>query len=638
MIPLFKGKVGKLLGACLILGLSITLTALILLQQNSLLVDVVKENYKHKPLNPGSPIKQLFNGHTLDERRILFHEKHNKVVIFPHSLDQTTIELAELYEKKFKVEPARNFVRYGGKLTKQMSERFHDHRLNVFNAQKSTKTCKEIQNDLHIQISNPRRFEDDLESIIQSFILSKSDYFKEILPYFGDKIIEQFQKKTIRNHWFKFAGTSVWLEEYGVHYMISRIIYSSTGKRNHPDVSLTYVQIFDEHWQELKDVELIVPNEDNELLNKTMKIGEDSYVGLKYPSILPIPCFQDPSNVKGKFYGTEDPRMLLIKDEKGNDQPLIVFNAYHRKLVQTVEANSTQEVMKDEFYRSMFMSWPWKFQKGKRNIDYSPGEVSDSNIYNKAVELKREDIGRQPKEKNWTPFVSHKDREIYQHDKFIYFVYKWSNLETLKCDLTNTQGNYSSCTSDYKTKVESKDQKVGPLRGGTEMVNINLLMQKSGKVHSSLENKEAWIGFARAHIKKCGCNTGMYRPNLVVITKDINTGNYSIDLISSYTSLDMEMVGWNLEKPHETCGGKSVLIPNGISSWTIEDIGNKWNDHMTLSLSLSDATNDLIHIKGLLSSVLPMLGENSVSTDNIKCAMQNSKDFCSRFANEQKHH
>ncbi|CAH6723242.1 beta-mannosyltransferase 5 [[Candida] jaroonii] len=639
MIPLFKGKVGKLLGVCLALGFFITLTGLSLLYPNSALIDVVNENNGNKRPSSGSSNHPLFNGAFIsldNDRQIQFHEKHSKVIIFPRNMPYDTTDLAELYEGVFESKSANHFVKYEPRNKPEKSEKFRQHMLKTFNNQKTTKDCREIQDELSIEISDSRRFNDDIESIVEKFILSDSDYYKEIMPYFGKKIVEQFQKKTIRNHWFKFAGTSVWLEDYGVHYMISRIIYSSSGKRNHPDVSLTYAQIFNENWLEVKDVELIVPNKDIEILGDGMNINGDTYTRLEYPNFLSIPCFQDASKTKGRFYGTEDPRMLLVKDEKGYDQPLIIYNAYHRKLIKTIEANSTEEVMKDEFYRSMFMSWPWKFQKGKSNIDYSPDEATYSTIYNKAIELKREDIGRQPKEKNWTPFISYQDREIYQHDKFIYFVYKWSNLETLKCNLTNASGEYSNCVLDYKADNENKNQKVGPLRGGTEMINMNMLMQNSGKTSESLENKEVWIGFARAHIKKCGCNTGMYRPNLAVIVKDLMSNQYHIDLISSYTSLDMEMVGWNLKKPQDTCGGKSVLIPNGISSWSIDDIGgNNWIDRLTLTLSLSDATNDLIHIKGLLSSVLPKLSSNSNPNDNVRCAMESSKKFCKVFANKQ---
>ena len=44
--------------------------------------------------------------------------------------------------------------------------------------------------------------------------------------------------------------------------MISRIAYSPHGVKNQPVVSLTYGQLFDRNWNEVKNINLLVPSND----------------------------------------------------------------------------------------------------------------------------------------------------------------------------------------------------------------------------------------------------------------------------------------------------------------------------------------------------------------------------------------
>ncbi|GEQ70015.1 hypothetical protein JCM33374_g3691 [Metschnikowia sp. JCM 33374] len=165
-------------------------------------------------------------------------------------------------------------------------------------------------------------------------------------------------------------------------------------------------------------------------------------------------------------------------------------------------------------------------------------------------------------------------------------------------------------------KVTSK---VGPLRGGTPMVNLNTIIRE----HTQMplkdlipQGREIWVGFARAHFVECGCGKDFYRPNLVVIVKDPASNEdakhhdmYRISHISSFTSLDVEAISWDPLRPLDLCVGTNAIIPNGISEWTAHNFkstGKAWkvDDMLTLSLSVSDCTIDVVHVKGLLNTLM----------------------------------
>ena len=72
--------------------------------------------------------------------------------------------------------------------------------------------------------------------------------------------------------------------------------------------------------------------------------------------------------------------------------------------------------------------------------------------------------------------------------------------------------------------MNNKKTKISELRGGTELMNVNQLLDKynfSGleTVKDQFKGKEVWISFARAALSKCGCGLKMYRPNFTVLVK-----------------------------------------------------------------------------------------------------------------------
>ncbi|EGV65856.1 hypothetical protein CANTEDRAFT_101950, partial [Yamadazyma tenuis ATCC 10573] len=528
---------------------------------------------------------------------------------------------------------------------------YHDHQIDLYNDLTSIdlnlEECDSLKNTISVEINTPSSVDVSLHEILSKFLeeYETNPYYKEMTPFFLTELKLQLEYNVIDHYWYRLAGSSVWLEQYQAHFMISRILYTPKGQRNQPSVSLTYGQLFDKNWKELVNTKIIVPT--NNLNTKPKKESQDGhYKIIKFPYFLPIPFWHDYDDTEGKFYGPEDPRLMLVRNKAGYDEPLIIFNAHHRKLTHFDDDTDDRILLKAEFYRSMFICWPWQFQKGKRNTDGFSDRVYDKNYYNKVVELKMKNQPRRGKQKNWTPFISVMEREKDGYDKYVSFVYRWANFEVLNCDLIYGSG---ICAFTYRlSPFLSTREVVGPLRGGTGLVNINGLLGDRAKKYIPTD-REVWVGLARAHLDSCGCGKNMYRPNLVVVTKDTiheNENMYKISQVSSSISLDIPIIGWDLLNPQDVCTGPNILIPNGISNWDIIDIehgDDDFEDYMTLSLSISDYTVHRINVKGLLKKLIRVndghIFNEMVDTenlegfnnDNVLCALKGSAEFCYQY-------
>ena len=205
---------------------------------------------------------------------------------------------------------------------------------------------------------------------------------------------------------------------------------------------MSYVQIF-QKWEELEDVELIVPTNNPDIGNQ-LAAEKQLWASIRYPDFLPIPIFHNVNKQDNRFYGPEDPRnMILVKNPKGFEEPLVVFNEFHRKSIKINMADEerSQLTLNIKHYRSMFMGWPWQFQRGKVNIDGIPSRNFDDHLYTRVVELKRHNIPRKKVQKNWSPFISSHDHTIKSTNMISIFtsficgqIWRYT---LLKCDLSD---------------------------------------------------------------------------------------------------------------------------------------------------------------------------------------------------------
>lgn len=519
-------------------------------------------------------------------------------------------------------------------------DNYHKHEISMYDSISdiggSVDKCQSLNKNIGLEITQSQILEFSYEKIVRILIQQMKDdpAILELKGFFNDDLEQHLQDGSAGDHWYKFAGTTVWLEQYGVHFMISRMMYSPPGPKKHSVLSLLYGQVYDENWNELENVELVLPTPNT--LNK-----DKSYRSIKFPSFLPIPFYHDSNYRLKRFYGPEDARMLLVKNKDGVDEPLIVFNAYHRKTSDEIKIDEASSSIKFEYYRSMFIGWPFQSQLGKQNVDGTQKSKYANNEYTKVTELKFSGSPRLKVQKNWTPFVSNKARQADGYDKNIHFVYRWQNLEIVKCRLAD-HSEISQCTFEYKRDESLPlDAKVGDLRGGTELISLSNIFPELDN-HFKLDT-EVWIGFSRAHIKSCGCGSSMYRPNLVVLYRDDNV--FKIAQLSGFLSLDIKVTGWS--NPQKICQPREpdALIPNGIASWDVNShmVGLKQvhEDYVTLVLSAGDSIDHKIHIKNLLKVVLSetslLSSDNKLgyNDDLVVCSINNSKDFCAAYGKLQ---
>ncbi|EER30954.1 predicted protein [Candida tropicalis MYA-3404] len=496
------------------------------------------------------------------------------------------------------------------------------HKIKVFNSMSDSENCDDFKTETQLSISDNKIIRQDFEIMLQKldYQLKNDQAISKLASFFQDKLDFYLKWKVYHFHFYQFAGTSVYLKNHGVHLMVSRVIHSLKGRKGDPQISLLYAQVYDNNWQELTNVDLVLPVRDIH--------GEKVMQKLSFPRFLPTPFYHNSEFTKERWYGPEDARMLLSVNEDGDEEPVIIYNAFHRKVHNqtVVPTNDKMVTLNFDFFRSMFITWPFRYQLAKENMDGIPNEEFAKVIYNKALELKIEGQPRKPVEKNWTPFFDTNQK----NSKAIHMVYQWDGLQILKCDLDNLASedggitNYSSCRLDFEEPITEIQDAFGPVRGGTELIPIP-------------SNPNVWIGFLRAHIDNCGCGKAMYRPNLVILEKQLE--QFKVTHLSSYMSLEIPVPGW--KDPDVQCATKdpSALIPNGISNW--ETQGDQ--DVLTMSLSVADEKNLLINIHNLNKTIKDL--RNGVSridwtskefkSRQMKCVIEYSSNFCQAYGQYQ---
>ena len=185
-------------------------------------------------------------------------------VIFPTLFDKTP-DLQQFYFSHFPAAAAKNknakFVAGAPSnsiFPKVPELEMKPHVVNVFLAgdgqkeladDKRPAKCESFRKELAVEVSKPISKNIPIEALIKRLLKEPTSYMKEFLPFFAEDIKKQFAEKTIKDHWYRLAGSSVWLESHRVHFMISRLVYSKRGARNAPNFSMVLAQVFDERNQ-----------------------------------------------------------------------------------------------------------------------------------------------------------------------------------------------------------------------------------------------------------------------------------------------------------------------------------------------------------------------------------------------------
>ncbi|KAK6456377.1 uncharacterized protein RJT20DRAFT_95907 [Scheffersomyces xylosifermentans] len=374
--------------------------------------------------------------------------------------------------------------------------------------------------------------------------LYKSGEYPILEKCFLDKEDEK-EKDILRDKWFKFCGSSTWMDQYKVHFLVNRIVYSHKAHRNMPTISFVNAQVFDENWTEILDYKFPHSN-------------------LTFPSILPLQIDPNPSG-KDEIMGTEDPRVILRKyidpyTNEAHQEPVIIFNS-----------------------RRTEINW-------KRAMHFHRPLTTPE----KTVRMTIEGMKPRSREKNWAPFFD-------EDSSSINFVYSFNPLRVLKCDLAT-----GVCRKISGPDFQKQD--VGALRGGTNIIRVpssflprgvaKLREYWFGIARSHDDDCGCLHIVYRPHIFLISRDIGSSNYTLDYVSSlvdfNINAETWNPALKNAKCK-----DGKNVLIPNSIAYWDTA--PAGDNSDEPSDI-------MGITISEADRTNKIIHVKGILKHIRTVLG------------------------------
>ena len=452
-------------------------------------------------------------------------------------------------------------------------------------------TCEELSYNGTIEhaVSNPILY-DDLVSIRRDLLKYNGWLTKEVKD---DKDKGKTENEIIQKQWFRFGGSSVWLESEQCFLVFTRVLYSRVESKVQPHISLIRAQAFDKDWKEIIGkkipyIDIDLPdNMENEMAKLDIELNiEDcakyadntleydacnvqqaktalqnkkkkEHVVSKYYVTYPT-TFDFRFDAEGDLKGPEDPHVILRKTET-IEEPIIIFNMH-----DNIESH-------------------------RRIFSYMPHRKIEPLLKLQIVERKM-----RGSEKNWTPFFHPSDQAQSGISRgSLHFIYSFSPLDIIKCSLND---GICEVVFDQQSLAISDSNTFDGMRGGTQFVPLPQEMP-------GILNKNIWVGFPKLHINNCGCGDVFYRPMLDVLIE--SNGIYHQEIIVPAMDLDIEVLSWDGKSTG--CQGKNVLNPNSITHWDIvhQDPHTKqFEDYMTLTISESDSFTKIITLKGVLNYVL----------------------------------
>ncbi|KAG0663048.1 hypothetical protein C6P45_000924 [Maudiozyma exigua] len=500
----------------------------------------------------------------------------------------------------------------------------------------SITTCEDLSYNNSIYYSSTMNIlGDDLVSLRRTLLKADNWLVKEVQDK-DDKLKDETE--IVETQWFRFGGSSIWLEQEQCYLVFSRIVYSRIKQKNHPHVSLIRGQAFDKNWKEIQGkkipyIDVQLPNDiDTEFGKLEEELGvsdckefindqinydfckvqqakshlqnlkRKDTVSSKYFVTYPV-VFDIPFDANGDWKGPEDPHVIL-RDMNNTQESVVLFN------------------MDDHV------------GGGRRMFSYMPHRKLDN--------IQRLDVpGRQLRisEKNWTPFFHPSDnpRSLLSRG-FIHFIYSFSPLEIFRCSLND---GICEVVFDADTLELSTLNSFGGMRGGTQFVPLPKSLPR-------LQNKNIWVGFPKLHISNCGCGDIFYRPMLSLLIE--SKGVYHQELVVPAIDFNIDVLSWDLLS--DQCKETNILSPNSIVHWDVFDQNSKtkeFQDYLTLTVSESDALTKVVTLKGVLNYILGIYKDKDIRKEfvpnreadviiskTLGCLIDEAKQNCRKYGDKHR--
>lgn len=353
-------------------------------------------------------------------------------------------------------------------------------------------------------------------------------------------------QEIISSSWDRLATSCSFLPDRGVHLCISRIIFHPLRAKDRCRINFLHGRIFSEHWDPLDGYRLTW-NDHEVTFPKIFDTNTEFKLG-------------------GELFGPEDARIIM--EDVPDAEPVIVFNM-----------KSSQS----DWKRAMWIFRPFS---GHSTILTIRGALQ-----------------RPKKEKNWTPlFIKDHDqtRSDQRHPShYLHFVWKFDPLTVLKCHLQT-----GMCDVVFEQQIDDNlishhEFSNSSVRGGTEFVPIPRSLSSSWWSKHHDPSVQAFIAFPRTHVEGAGgCRRPAYRPELAVLVT--NTTDFYLTYISDPLDFGPDTV-MNTEQLSDSCGEGRIMIANSIARWDLSESesGSERTDVMTLTLSVDDATVQVMRVSGI---------------------------------------
>ncbi|KAJ5983806.1 glycosyltransferase family 91 protein [Penicillium waksmanii] len=333
----------------------------------------------------------------------------------------------------------------------------------------------------------------------------------------------------VAKNWAELAGSGVWLSEYEVYFVVTRVIYYPSGTLAEPTISFLRGRVFDALW--------------NHLDNYTLDWDEEP---ITFPRMLDIPVIW---NEGGAFIGPEDPR-VIIEDGVPGAEPVIVFSMLSEKV---------------DGRRAMWVHRPFTNITNPLTIR---GEV------------------QRAEEKNWAPFFHSESSLYHQPSRHLNFVYSLQPLRILRCHI-----RHGLCDWTFKQElpagmIHDHPEIRGEMRGGTNFIQVHEsdpdISLWVGFPRTHLDGICGGGGSSNSDP-----SGSIYRPELVILA---NSGS-EFHIVYASEALDFGTAVLDKAAREAPCTEGRILMPNGIVRWDQDrrdllQLALSVNDHTTQVLSL----------------------------------------------------
>lgn len=207
----------------------ILLVLVLLFTLTGLLWTSKKATVKYPSLDKGKyPTLDKIKGFYNDKISAFQKKPNDHLVVYPRSFSSESKEKLEDHFNTYLGGITGNLkvLSYNGPkspLTNKIREdKYHKHEISLYDSVKDIggdvdKCQPDINKKIKLDVTNSNTFGFSFEKIVRKLVQQLKDdpSILELKGFFNEDLEKHLEEGKTGDHWFKFAGTSVWLEQYG---------------------------------------------------------------------------------------------------------------------------------------------------------------------------------------------------------------------------------------------------------------------------------------------------------------------------------------------------------------------------------------------------------------------------------------